>query len=329
MSELFFKALLQHPLKRVELRALRAAWLETYPEQIQTHDRDRLMLEAMKHGQELGLIRLPAARSFERFGVPPMPLFVTLVREAKPQSLMDYSQVAWAPEMGFWPKLSTPELGVALKINEWIIKRRGRFMQVPLRERSLEIFGNEKFLDSRVRGSALFGGRLPLEIIGARRVEHPLAYRPADIEGKSVLLVENHHTFWSLGEWNESAQIYSAIVYGNGKTIEASGLALMEVMRERRSPCAEYFGDLDPEGIDIPLRFNQRNTQQLVPCTNLYEKLFSIARHQEGVVATEPQKANLAKWLPSMSNKIIELWDNNIWLAQEGLGLEQLFDYKI
>ncbi|MNG25618.1 hypothetical protein D3C84_1104990 [compost metagenome] len=94
---------------------------------------------------------------------------------------------------------------------------------------------------------------MPLSAIGAMRVEHPLAYRPADVLGLPVLVVENHHTFWSFGEWNEQAKRYSAIVYGAGNTICASGLALSEVMREREAQQVEYFGDLDPEGLSIPL----------------------------------------------------------------------------
>ncbi len=46
---------------------------------------------------------------------------------------------------------------------------------VPMRERSLDIFGNEKFLDLRVKGSSLFSGRLSLAVIGAERVDMPSA----------------------------------------------------------------------------------------------------------------------------------------------------------
>ena len=328
MSDVFFKSLEVLPLKRVDLKTLRTAWLRSHPEQLETPDRDRLMLVSLEQGAAMGILRLPSQKSYERFGRPPMPSFITLVRQSKEQDTFEYSKVSWAPEMGFWTSLSSQELATALKINDWIIGRRGAFLQVPLRERSLEIFGDEKFLDSRVRGHALFGGKLPLSSIGARRVEHPLAYRPADVVGKPVLLVENHHTFWSLGEWNESAKAYSAIVYGSGKTIAASGLALIEVMRERESPWAEYFGDIDPEGVEIPLLFNQKNSQQLVPCIGLYERLLAVGRRKGGVCTTKFDTARTSLWLPTLSAQIIELWESGNWLPQEGLGLEQLLDYK-
>lgn len=329
MSQLFFERLSLSPQKRLDLKALRTAWLDCHPEQLQMHDRDRLLLDALHRGAGEGFLKLPAEQSYERFGTPPMPTFVTLIREAKKESSVDYSKVSWAPEIGFWTSLAPTERATAAKINEWIIRRRGRFMVVPLRERSLEIFGDEKYLDNRVRDGALFGGRLPLAVIGARRVEHPLAYRPSDIEGLPVLLVENHHTFWSLGEWNESVKMYSAVVYGNGKTICSSGLALAEVMRERGALTAEYFGDLDPEGIAIPLLFNQRNAQQVTPCVHLYERLLAIGKRKEGVSATESDVAKVGRWLPALSDKIAALWDGKCWIPQEGLGLEQLFNFEV
>lgn len=315
------------PQKRLDLKALRLAWLDCHPEQLHTHDRDRLLLDVLHQGEREGLLKLPAKQSYERFGSPPMPTFITLIREAKKSSTVDYSKVTWAPEMGFWTSLSPQELITAVKINEWIIRRRGKFMQVPLRERSLEIFGDEKYLDSRHREGALFGGRLQLSVIGAKRVEHPLAYRPADAEGMPVLLVENHHTFWSLGEWNETVKMFSAVVYGNGKTICASGMALAEVIRERGAVTAEYFGDLDPEGVDIPLLFNQKNTQQITPCISLYERLLAIGRRKPGVTKTAFHAARVELWLPSLSAEIASVWDEGDWIPQEGLGLEQLFNY--
>jgi hypothetical protein len=328
MSQQFFARLMSSTQKRLDLKALRLAWLDCYPEQLHTHDRDRLLLDALHQGEREGLLKLPAKPSYERFGNPPMPTFITLIREAKKASTVDYAKVAWAPEMGFWTRLSPQELITAVKINEWIIRRRGKYMQVPLRERSLEIFGDEKYLDSRHREGALFGGRLQLSVIGAKLVEHPLAYRPADAEGMPVLLVENHHTFWSLGEWNEAIKMYSAVVYGNGKTICGSGLALAEVMRERGAVSAEYFGDLDPAGIDIPLIFNQKNEQQITPCISLYERLLANGRHKGGITATPFDVSRAQRWLPSLSVEIAAIWEKGNWIPQEGLGLEQLFNYE-
>lgn len=328
MSEPFFERLDRNRTKKVDLVMLRSLWLDAHPEQLETHDRDHRLLDALKKGQELGLLKLPAPGSFEKFGRPPMPTFVTLARERKQKPSVDYTQVAWVPELGFWPSLSLVELATAVLINEWLIARRGRFLTVPLRERSLEIFGDEKYLDSRVRGDALFGGKLPLSSIGAMRVEHPLAYRPADAKGKPVLVVENHHTFWSLGEWNQQAREYSAIVFGSGNTLCASGMALAEVMRDRDATSAEYFGDLDPEGVSIPIKFNRMNVQQLIPCDRFYRSLLEIGKRRGGVEPQVSYQVLASSWLPRLAEQIIALWSQGDWMPQEAIGLEYLLGYK-
>ncbi|WP_282361061.1 Wadjet anti-phage system protein JetD domain-containing protein [Pseudomonas sp. PS01300] len=320
----FLEMLMQEPGKRVTLPALRTVWLAAYPEQVETPDRDSQLLVALRLGEAQGLLRLPGGGGFERFGNPPMPLFITLVREGKLKETAKYNSVSWLPEIGFWPSLSLSEQATAFMINEWLIKRRGRFLQVPLRERSLDIFGDEKYLDARVRNGALFGGRMPLSVIGAMRVEHPLAYRPADAIGSPVLVVENHHTFWSLGEWNEQSKRYSAVIYGGGNTICASGLALLEVMREREAQGAEYFGDVDPEGFNIPLKFNRLHQLQLIPSIGFYQMLLRIGRRRASEVLPRDYQDLSTSWLPELAEQINDLWSEGFWLPQEGVGLEQL-----
>lgn len=324
MSSLFVDKLILQPGKRVALTTLRTLWLDAYPEQVATPDRDQQLLAALALAQTQGVLRLPGPAGFEKLGNPPMPKSVTLVREERRPQAIDYGAVSWLPEMGFWPNLSPGEQATAFMINEWLIRRRGRFMQVPLRERSLDIFGDEKFLDSRARNGALFNGRMPLSAIGAMRVEHPLAYRPADAMGLPVLVVENHHTFWSLGEWNEQAKRYSAIVYGGGNTICASGLALVEVMREREARRAEYFGDIDPEGLSIPLKFNRLHQLQLSPGIGFYQMLLEVGRRREPVMLPSGYESLAMAWLPDLAEEVNTLWGEGFWMPQEGLGLEQL-----
>jgi len=326
MSAAFLKTLGLEAGKRVTLPTLRTLWLAAYPEQVETPNRDAQLLEALRLGESEGLLKLPGAGGFEKLGHPPMPKAITLLREEKQKSTFNYNSVSWLPEIGFWPSLSLSEQATAFMVNEWLIKRRGRFLQVPLRERSLEIFGDEKFLDARVRNGALFGGRMPLSVIGAMRVEHPLAYRPSDAVGAPVLVVENHHTFWSLGEWNEQAKRYSAIVYGGGNTICASGLALLEVMRERDAQSAEYFGDIDPEGMNIPLKFNRLYQLQLTPSIGFYRLLLEVGRRRDSVSLNAEHRYLVKSWLPDFSGQITELWEEGYWLPQEGVGLEQLME---
>lgn len=326
MSSPFFEALRSSSRKRIELRKLRILWIEHNPELTQHPNRDSLLLEALQAGDEQGVLKLPSPRSFERIGNPAMPMFITVVIETISVTKTDWSAVSWMPELGFWMHLTEREKVTAKVINDWLICRKGRFMIVPLRERSLEIFGDEKYLDGRVRSNTLFRGRLALSAIGARKVDFPLPYRYQPGEpSRPVLVVENHHTFFSLGEWNAKAHRYAAIVYGSGSAITSSGTALDEVIREVEGDGAEYFGDLDPEGVLIPLRYNLSHETQLNPAIWLYQKLLSIGRYRPLPILYSGDNLAVTAWVPELVQEIHGLWNEGRCLPQEGVGLEQLF----
>ncbi|GHU11232.1 hypothetical protein FACS1894185_4110 [Betaproteobacteria bacterium] len=254
-----------------------------------------------------------------------MPKFVTVVTQAEVSHVGDWSGIVWLPELGFWTDLTKSELVTAKAINDWLRRRRGKFLTVPLRERSLEIFGDEKYLDLRVRENALFSGRLPIASIGAFLVPHPLPYRMADAPGQPVLVVENHHTYWSLTEWNMLVRRYAAVVYGAGKAFCSSGSALQEVIRECRGNGALYFGDVDPSGILIPLRFNETHEILVRPAIKLYRFALDHGSRRSPVIRVSGDEEGAQRWLPELTDQIYALWASDRWIPQESLGTEQLF----
>lgn len=325
MREVFLQTLRTGRRKRVALADLRRHWLDANPEQLQHPERDALLLAALRELEAQGNLVLPARGSFEQLGNPPMLKFVTLVNQTEAQPSDDWSRVSWLPELGFWTDLTASELVTAKVINDWLLRRRGKFLRVPLRERSLEIFGDEKYLDLRVRENALFSGRLPLASIGAFLVPHPLPYRAADVLGQPVLVVENHHTYWSLAEWNVQVRRYAAIIYGAGKAFCSSGPALQEAIRECRADGALYFGDLDPSGILIPLRFNEANGALVFPAIDLYRFALERGNRRGPVIRITGDEKAAQRWLPELNDQICALWASDHWIPQESLGTEQLF----
>ncbi len=325
MSEVFLQTLRTGRRKRVTLVDLRRHWLDANPEQLQHPERDTLLLAALKMLEAQGSLVLPARGSFEQYGNPPMPMFVTLVNTAEVLPRCDWSGISWLPELGFWTNLSTSELVTAKAINDWLLRRQGKFLKVPLRERSLEIFGDEKYLDLRVRENSLFSGRLPLGSIGAFLVQHPLPYRLADAPGQPVLVVENHHTYWSLAEWNVQVRRYAAVVYGAGKAFCSSGPALQEVIRECRGNGALYFGDVDPAGILIPLWFNETNDPLVSPAIDLYRFVLDRGSRRSPVIRVSGDEEGTQRWLPELTDRICTLWTSDSWIPQESLGTEQIF----
>lgn len=310
--------------RRVPLEELRRCWLTTHPEQIQHPERDSLLLAALQELEAQGTLSLPAVGSFEP-GRPAMPKFVTLpqpIRCANDKG--QWADRAWHPDLGFWTELSQRELPTAALINQWLTRRQGRFLQVPLRERSLDIFGDEKYLDSRVRNGALFAGRLPLEAIGAFQVPSPIPYRVANAPGQPVLVIENHHTYWSLAEWNLKVCRFAAVAYGAGNAFCSAGASLREVLRECCSAEMLYFGDLDPAGVHIPLRLQEADGLTIRPALKLYAFLLKYGVRRTPVTASSEDALAVKRWLPELAESILSLWEAKQWIPQEALGTEQL-----
>ena len=64
-----------------------------------------------------------------------------------------------------------------MPVNDFLLRRRGLLPLVPAKERSLEIFGDEKRLQ-RMCQSGMLMGKLPLSVLGCFQVS-ALPYRPA------------------------------------------------------------------------------------------------------------------------------------------------------
>jgi len=320
-------------LKRVHIEAIRHHFFELRPEMQNDPERNPKLLAALRDLATQGGIVLPAegGNGWEKFGNPAMPYWVT-VPVTKPTSPEFLRDRAWAPEMGFWPDLATLQLESAAAISDFLLRRRRKLVEVPVNERSLEIFGDEKrlgkLIDSGGPPYTLFAGRLPLAQLGAFPVALPLPYRAAGLTGKPVLVVENHHSFWSLGEWNARAQQYSAVIYGTGKQFHSSGRALAQTISEVQGSGAEYLGDIDPEGIDIPMSFNGAQGEggtRVQPALAFYNWLIEHGTRRPLAHSYERVAESAGNWLgEALSLKLGAMWKEGLWVPQEALGYEQL-----
>jgi len=328
MSAEFAARLALSPRKRVELAQLKQLYFELHPELRNHPERSALLLQVLQDLAAAGALTLPARGSWEKVGQPSLPLWVALVREREAVEWEDFSRVPWVPELGFWPELKPPQLVAAKAINEFLLRRRGSFAFVPIKERSLEIFGDEKRLDAMRSGDSLFAGRLPLHVVGAFVVPLPLPYRVAPAPGKPVLVVENHNSYWSFGEWNQRALRYSAVVYGAGEAFRSTGAALAHVLREVEGVGALYLGDLDPKGIGIPLDFNRTTAAdepKVAPALEWYAWLLANARQRERPECKASSEVSALNWLgEQLGASVGELWRAGRWIPQEALGFEQL-----
>lgn len=324
----FLKLLQAGTRKRVPLVELRQHYFSLYPDVQNSPDRGARLLETLRQLEAAGVLSLPAAGSWEKVGVPPLPQWVLLTREPRPTPNTGLRAITWAPELGFWPELRPGQLETLVPINEFLLRRRGKLLVVPIKERSLEIFGDEKRLDGMCTGDSVFGGRLQLSTLGCFRVPQPLPYRLAEAPGRPVLVVENHNSFWSFGEWNHEAKRYSAVVYGSGEAFRLTGRALQQVLREVNGIGAEYLGDLDPKGVRIPCDFNRAaepGSPQVRPAAAFYRWLLEhgVRRHRPECAAFDAVSAE--GWLGAeLAARVTGLWQTGHWIPQEALGFEQL-----
>lgn len=128
-----------------------------------------------------------------------------------------------------------------------------------LEERSLELFGDEKFLSGKGRNKdnrILSRLGLTPEDLKARKYGQMFVYWNKGVkEIKEILILENHSTFFSFKRAiAEGIAIFDlnpdALIFGQGKRIIKS-LSFLEEIADPGEVKLYYFGDIDPEGFLI------------------------------------------------------------------------------
>lgn len=175
---------------------------------------------------------------------------------------------------------------------------------VPARERALKVTGDEKAFDHLAPAVAKL-----LNLVYPNLVTGPVVF---DCDGP-CLIVENQHTTHSLIEWNRRTRRYSAITCGQGNSACKADFSWIGARP------AEYFGDLDMEGIRIASRVHE--ITGCSPCRWAYSFLMSQPLRKIGKTGRPPLDF-LDAWLPNLG--IADMWKRGEWIPQEALGTEEL-----
>ncbi len=303
--------------------------------------RDRI-LQILHNLAGEGLLRLPATtQCWDR--QTGLPRFVTAVRteeDAARQKRRETrdglrNETAWEPTrmVAFAHTLSDiEELKRAKRVNHYLRTRKPDATPLPHRERSLEIFGDEKALDRHVR-HGLFGGRITLADLDCFYCPEPLPFHPFSLDiretgGKPLLVVENSNSYWSCCRANEILRCFAAVVYGQGFqacAAERASDGLMEIETRVAANGIAYFGDLDPTGIAIPMRINgYRQEKGMAPLfaeRRLYRALLlkDLFVPYAGNQQKDHDPALARHWLgEELAGKYLEKVDQVRW-PQEGL----------
>lgn len=316
------------PRRRVQLAELWELLDQVDPSSRMDVRRRRILAELISELAAADAAELPAARSYDRSEIPALPRFLTLPRDCPAPELR--KAVVWHPSLAWVPqaRLTRSQIRTVGQVNQWLHDNRDH-LKVPSRERSLEVFGDEKALD-RLVGTALFGpGRLSLELLQCRRVAPRLNCESAG-DGDLLLVVENSDTFDSLltALRGRGDHWVGLVGWGAGTGFEASVLSIARINRTIAE--IRYFGDLDENGLRVPANAAalaaSAGLPLVRPAVGLYGAMFRRGAPQLGQrkLSTEAA-ADLARWLgPDHHAQAEQLLMTGERLAQEAVGLSYL-----
>jgi hypothetical protein len=250
----------------------------------------------------------------------------------------------------YWQTATRAQQVRYIAINRWRMSEPDT-MEVPLRERALEIFGlfgtesdfpePEKALDNMKRGP-LFGDAARLhEVLSTLDIPAPLlSKRNLELQevgqgfyqrigkGDMLLVVENSATWWSIAAARPAEHNIGHIAWGLGRSFVSSVRSISE---EHGISSVLYFGDLDRSGVEIPraaakVASNHR-LPEVRPAVHLYADLLNVGRSfPSKEAAVEPERAaELVSWLDSDHQEAAaKLLVDGRRIAQEWVGYRHL-----
>ncbi|WP_419783488.1 Wadjet anti-phage system protein JetD domain-containing protein [Maridesulfovibrio sp.] len=332
----FLNLLKAETRKRVPLEAVSAAFVEVFDE-YDDHPNFREPLASLLNDLAAqGKVVLPKGKKlWDTIEFPKLPNWVEVVADGEADDTIE--SITWLPKLR--PVAEQLKQGSSqwldlAKINAYLISHRNRLMPVPYRERSLKIFGNEHYLDSKIHKGFLFGGKLPVEELSAFVPSEPMPYErpPSLVTGQPLLIVENHHSFASFVQVNAIQNAFSAICYASGNTLSSREHSLDAIGEKLETNSYLYLGDIDPRGLSIPCETNkarkERGVPLLEPAIGFYTWLFEngkpvpIDKKQPSV---DMAKVSEYFWDDNTAIQQMEkMFQDNKRIPQECLGTQEL-----
>jgi hypothetical protein len=284
-----------------------------------------------------GALRLPKGRAgWDASASPPLPKWIVLAAlETLQSERPDPRSIAWPPELLFAANARPDRILDDLLAIKTFLANGGRQRPlVPLRERSLQIFGDEKRLDGLLKTALFRDGHLTLELLRCYDVAPPLVFEThGNPVSATMLVIENLHTYDSFRRWNAAAGEYAAVVYGHGSEFRGTVRDVPRVCELLGVDRVEYFGDVDREGLCIPIQAQRSlaeigNTIVLHPAMRWYELLLNVGQRRPAMLRElGPDGRAAVEWLGIPTGPAVEgLVLAGLRLAQEDVGTERLLE---
>lgn len=284
---------------------------------------------------DAGVLELPSS-GWDTTQQPALPATVRVAAVYQPKRPTG-RRITLRPELKWAAKLSlAPRQAEELTAISRFLRDRADAPIVPVRERSLELFGDEKRLEQLARTDWFGPARLRLEHLRCEPVAPPFAWQRLDSaansdDGPVLLAVENHTTYHTLARLlaDQTAQPnpISMIAFAGGTSFIASVASAATLPTPPRRIL--YYGDLDDNGLRIPVAAAEvavaAGLPAPAPALALYRLLLSVGRPAPTAVCPPAVAVERADWLPStLRPAVIELLVCGRRLAQEWTGVEVL-----
>ncbi len=318
--------------KRILAEECDAALIEVEPSLEWDPARRTKLAEALGELESAGIVTWSVKR--ERSVRPELPAFVTLVAGAQLGAVGEHGvggYVVWRPELAWAHDLAlSPSETAVLNVVQGFVRDRAGAPVVPHRERSLELFGDEKRLDRLIRGRLFEPSRLTLELLACEWTPPPIAVSAVSTAPESgtpvVLVSENAAGYHSL--LATATPPITHVAYGGGGQFTLSVAGLAELAPAR----VLYIGDLDAEGLAIPQRAIAAAARAGLPtpepATQLWSALCDLAERygQSARPVPEDVAYELCAWVSddALAARMAEVLISGRRVAQEAVGLDYL-----
>jgi hypothetical protein len=316
---------------RLRLEAIWRVFLRWRPELSTAGNKRSELARFLEQGKEAGAFSFPKGKQhFDRAAIPPLPEWIAFPLEKAPvRPAFDHRAYPWHTAMAFVAALSKlANSEDAMAINRFLVNDRNP-PRVPAKERSYEIFGDEKRLSAVLDG--VLGASLTLDVLNCYIPDFVPVHRAGDLQSRRVLIIENEATFDSFCRWNRQHPTWHTVVFGRGIEVWKAETFLRETWPAGTD--LEYFGDFDQAGVGIAHRLAQileKHGLRLRPLLPAYRHLINQSPRPDA-------KGSFSNWLEAIrwleDAEVIasatSTFGLNRRVAQEAFGWRQLTSFGL
>jgi hypothetical protein len=284
LADAIRRRIADYPLRRVPLADLLAAAASVDRSAAASVGWRQRVATAISELAGQGQIAVPSTR-YDHSSDPPLPTYVTRPRTPKskrtaPAAPVWHAEMSWAAGLDDSGMLTAADKSFLTTVNGWLPRRRG--VLIPMRERSLDIFGDEKLLETRINGPLFGPGRLTSALLETYPCWPPvqqIVFGQGD-----WLIVENYTTYHSISVRASQIGFDGRLIWGAGKQV-GTRLAALVVAGESPPPRCYYFGDLDIAGFRIAKSAAAKASEIGIPALTAARGLYRLALRHGGSAA--------------------------------------------